>query len=311
MKNNWKFKLGVISILGLLAAFLIYSLYYGQQFTRTEVGIRLGDKELRIVTNKLKTSREQAPAADSKDFREYYVDTMRGFYFKLPNSKSWSKPELVKGLEVLLEKSGIPLTPEMRKQIKAFESSPMFGPLVREAETLILTSGEPIELEITNETSNQALNVMIELARLNSESKGVKLGEKELATLRHQLIGFERMKFANSFSITIFRKGILKELPIKISLPNFFVTYSLYLRPNLVRLEANEQSILMAKSYSLEHIKLNGRKSDIRIDSWFLFAESPGAFYVVNIDFSHQAGSSLQAWEELRALMDSFRIIEE
>lgn len=311
MRNNWKFKLSVISILGLLAAFLIYSLYYGQQFTRTEVAIKLGDKELRVVTDKLKTSREQAPTADSKDFRDYYVDTMRGFYFKLPNRKNWSKPELVKGFETLLKKSGIPLTQEMRRRIKAFESSPMFGPLVREVETLILTTGEPIELEVTNETSNQVVNVMLELARLDSESKGVKLGEKELVSLRHQFIGFQRMKFVNAFYITIFRKGILKELPIKISLPNFFVTYSSYLGPNLFRIEANEQSILTAKSHYFERIKLNGRVSDIRFDSWSLFAESPEAFYVVGIDFSHQAGSSLQAWEELRTLMNSFRIIAE
>lgn len=180
MKNGWKSILAVGSLLFLTYWFTLAHL--GSQSTRAELAIKQGDREVRIATDALKTSPQHVPTADSKDFREYYVDTMRGLYFKLPNSKNWSKPELVKGLEAYIEKGGMPLTPEIRKRARAFESSPMLGPLAREVETLILTSGEPIELEITNETSSQAVNLMIELVKLGWESKGVKLSEKPQST---------------------------------------------------------------------------------------------------------------------------------
>lgn len=305
MNGRFYFKWGVILVLAVVI--FVFFAFYAKEFGQAELEVGMWGNKISVKTSQLKASPEQIAKFDPQ---RYYVDSNKGFSFERPSKKTWSQPNLISGIDAVLEAKSITLTQELREIMTRNLAIHPMGPMLREVEMLRVVSGESIEIEVTDETSNEFINTIIERIKETVEEEGDELSKEELSDIRRGVIGFERTKFSNEFTISVYDKGKLKGMPIKLSLPNFFVTISTTIGLNVDHLVADEQSILMGGSLSLERVKIDEHIKDLRIDRWILLAENQERFYLVEIAYSPQTAGSIQVWEELRALMKSFHIFE-
>lgn len=262
----------------------------------------LHGNKVAITTSQLHSSQEEVAKFDP---RQYYIDSARKYSFKLPTDTGWSQPAMTSGLTDSMVSKGVVLNENMREMLQANLSINPLGPMLHAVEMLRMFWGKPISVEITDKTSNELLDTIVERV---SKAEGVERSSEEVAALRRRAIGFERLNFANEFTLSIFNKSRMGSLPIRLSLPGFFVGFSTGIGFVANKLVANERSILAGVSVQLQRAKINGRPSDFRVDRSELFAEGETNFYLVEIAFSPQTGVSIEIWEQLRTMMNSFRI---
>ena len=300
MAKNGKFyfKWSVIATFGVLT--FVFFAFFAKQFGETALELQHGDKKVSLRTSQLKAPAEKIAKFDPQ---RYHVDSMRGFSFELPSKKSWSPPELIKGFDDMLEAKGVTLAPGLRENIAMALAVHPMGPMLKELEMLRVVSRDSVQIEITDETSFELLDAIIESVREKAKEEGEELSKEDLSTIRHAAIGFERMRFSNEFTISIYDKNKLKGMPIKLSLASFFVALSSAMGLTVDHLVADEQSIFAGVSLSLERVKIDDRIKDFRVDRWMLLTENQEAFYLVEIAYSPQAARSIKVWEELQALL--------
>lgn len=304
------FKWGAI-LLTVVLIFVFFA-FYARQFGAASLKVDLKGKTLSVETEQLRVSSEQASGFDPK---QNYIDSAKGFSFKLPTTQGWSKPSHFSGIKAFFEGKGLTLGPEYQEHlIQAMSDNPV-GPMFSNVEGLRITSGESIVVEITDETSNELLNSFIESDKKRAQLAGTPYSEDDLSKmrrefLRSEMLGIKDFKFSNEFIISVYDKTKLGGVPFKLSLPNFFIILSSSVGLNFEALEAKEQSILGGMSVSFQRVKINGMEKDLTVNRWFLITESDKMFYVAEIAYSPETKGSMQVWEDLTKMMKSFRVIE-
>ena len=120
----------------------------------------------------------------------------------------------------------------------------------------------------------------------------------------------------NEFLVHVYLKKYLKKefigselIENQLTLPNFFLILGSNLGLNLEKLTADEGSILTGGTYIFRDVKIGQKKTDIQYSRYYHLTEGPIAFYVVEIGYSSATGSSIERWEDLQKMVDSFRII--
>ncbi len=71
----------------------------------------------------------------------------------------------------------------------------------------------------------------------------------------------------------------------------------------------DSQYIFEQVSWVLKGVGVGGQKTDLTLQRWALFAESPDRYYVVEVQYVPVKGQSMQVWDDLQAYLDAFRVI--
>jgi hypothetical protein len=64
-------------------------------------------------------------------------------------------------------------------------------------------------------------------------------------------------------------------------------------------------------SWELKGVALDGRKTDLTLQRWALFAESSDRYYIVEVQFVPAPDQPKQVWDDLQAYLKAFRVIED
>ncbi len=95
MKNKiFVLLVGMLVIIGLS----IY-LFFAKSFTSTKLAIEIKGTKLEVETSKISASVDQLFKLDPKEF---YIDSLRGFFFKKTQNGHWSEPVAVKDNEAII-----------------------------------------------------------------------------------------------------------------------------------------------------------------------------------------------------------------
>jgi hypothetical protein len=62
-------------------------------------------------------------------------------------------------------------------------------------------------------------------------------------------------------------------------------------------------------SWKLENVMVAGRKVDLTLQRWALFAEGPQYYYIVELQYVPAPSQSMQVMDDLQAYLDGFRVI--
>lgn len=291
---RWIF-LSLVAIL----IFVFFS-YIAPKLSSASLQLNIAEKTISINTTQLSVDHKKVEAIDPKD---HFVDSSLGFIFKRPLSGGWSKPKTINGFSEYLKAKNVSLHQMLIEQLEANLKFDPYGPAIMDMVSVRMTKGKTVNLKITGETTNELIERII-------SGKPNEIMESEKMLLRKAIIGFEEMDYTNEIVIQRFDKGILESAPIKISLPNFAVKILAGNSIYIDRLVANERTVLAGGSIKLNDVLVDGQKRSFRFDRLFLITESQEAFYMVDIGFSPDTESSLQVWEDLRAILNSFRVLE-
>jgi hypothetical protein len=71
----------------------------------------------------------------------------------------------------------------------------------------------------------------------------------------------------------------------------------------------DSQYVFEQVSWELGGVRVGGQKTDLTLQRWALFAEGPGRFYIVEVQYVPATDQSVQVWDDLQAYLAAFRII--
>jgi len=303
MKNS---RLLITSGTIVILAFLIFVFFsfFAPKFGQAELGVEIQGKKLTVRTAQLKASAENLAQFDPKT---HHIDSARGFAFELPRGEGWSRPEVLVGIAQVVASRKV--TGLIAENMESLLTENPLGPLLRTIEATRIVYGSPQDLEFTDETSTELLEQLITTQIEAAAKKNITPTPDELKSLRRALLGFERVTMSNEFVVNVYDKSVRRLLPVKLSLPALFVSLVTSMGLAVDHIAANDQSILSGASVTLHRVRVKGQSIDFQLSRWVLFTESKEKYFVVEIAYSPQIDSSIGVWEQLRRVLDSFKVI--
>jgi hypothetical protein len=118
------------------------------------------------------------------------------------------------------------------------------------------------------------------------------------------------LPFRNAITVEVFsRDGLKKALRTDLSLPAFVGLAITELGIRLDKLTANPSQILGSWTFRAHRARLKGQEDDFTEYRAFSFTQTPKNFYVGEIAFSPDSGSSPDKWVEMQKMLESIRLI--
>ncbi len=292
------------TLVGLVLAFVFFA-FFADKFSETKLELEIEGNKVSISTAKLRSPESKI---EEIDLESHYIDSTRGFSFERPNSGNWSDPQHLEGFDAVIDAKTPTLPSEVRERILSRVRVNPLGRMIRRMVVVRLTSGAPIVVEITDDSSTEELDSTIERMREEAEKKGESFDGEFARRLLKRTILFESINFSNEFTVTILEKKYAKGTGIKLSLPGLFLTFAGNFGFGVDKLVADENTILAAVTGNFERVNIDGRQKDFRVDRWMLMTERAERYYIVEVAYSPQTSSSVEVWRQLRQMMDTFRI---
>ena len=78
---------------------------------------------------------------------------------------------------------------------------------------------------------------------------------------------------------------------------------------NMLVANPDSQYVFEQVSWALKGVSVAGLKTDLTLQRWALFAESPDRYYIVEVQYVPAAGQSMQVWDDLQAYLAAFCVI--
>ena len=298
---KWVF-LGIV----VLAIFVFFA-FFAKQFSEASLELNLEDRKVAINTKNLIVSPQET---EKRDPNKYYIDSTMGFSFKRPDSKEWLQPQIIKGLEEFLKAKDF--STEKGGKLNLMWQMHPWAPMLTEPMIVRFTTGETLDVEVTEDSSNEVLDEYLKNVMKSEEFQELDLNDEEtkefIRERRSRFFGFNKISFTNEFNIYVYDKQKLAGVPAKHSLANLAI---LILGPMAMfadQLVADERMVMSGGSFSFTNLRINEEIKDVRIDRLWLFTENKDRYYVVEIGFSPQTKSSLKIWTEMENMVQSFSV---
>ena len=71
----------------------------------------------------------------------------------------------------------------------------------------------------------------------------------------------------------------------------------------------DNQYVFEQVSWKLKGVQVDGRKVDLTLQRWALFAEGPDRYYIVEMQYVPSSDQSVQVFDDLEAYLNAFRVI--
>lgn len=289
-----------------VVAGVVFDRYLSHRSGLRDLTVPVGDKALTVSG---KQFQEVAPST-ATDPERVYVDSRLGFRFELPTSLKWSKPEQMTACEHLVRQGVLPDAAAIPNFKKALALQPM-GEMLAEGTVLLLTHGEPVTAEVTDETTMDALDTQLARLKELAVGQGEQVTDEQLADLRREVVAKKtlrkRFPVQNTFAVSVMDKSLADEL-VPATAANLFAQ-SLVGGGTLDKLVADERSVLSGSKQTWRHILVNGRDGELTLYGVNLITQSDRYLYKVEILFSPQTQTPLDVLDELQRMLQSFRML--
>lgn len=295
----------IIIVIIIAVALLFFFSFVAPQFKTTELNLAINEFELNVKTTHL--TNEELDLSEAS--QSLYVDTINRFTFNVPNANTWKAPEKFQDLSSLFaQKNLVQSDTDIKFYPQPLIRSPL-GKMIQEQHGVRISSKEEIRVEFGDSAKHELLDLELEGLKSLMQTDSMFIDSSTLAQIRQQLIGFKSIDFSNEFVVHVYNKSKLKGFPVRVSLAKIFLKMIESLTFTIDRIKANDNVIFASASGDIENATIDGSMKDFYAYRWMLFLESSDRYYLVEIGFSPQAKNSIRAWEDLKEMFESFRII--
>jgi len=297
----------VLMLLGILSEFIK---------TKPSLRVKLGNNEIEL--NEISYA-----SLSSLDTKQYFISSEYGFAFKKPNN-NWSNVEVSKGVAGLYKIMAIKSNLINEKKLEAsFKQNPL-GPLFINASLFYFynpnskknvvrtdSTGNDLINAIILQKSNALLDTSLVFAYDTTKPEDKKRYYEDLKSIRRSIIGFDTAEIKDGFLLSVYPKDSLPIYLKNLKLPAFYTSYSVALGLNSDKLVANNNQILIGAEQTLENIKFSDKISELQSKKWLMFAENDKFFFVIELSYHPQISSSINLWDDLQEILNSFTVLTE
>ena len=259
----------------------------------------------------------------SLDAKKFFINSEYNFAFKKPNKTDWTDIKKIVGIEGEYRLNGMKREENMVKWDSVLRLDSFSRVILNATSYYFYNPKSVTKVELTDNTSDYLIDNLLKL-----ESKGVhdaagrfgldtstKEGQlkiqRHLDTLRRYLLSMSDFETKETFAVSIYPKDSLPSYMKNLKLPAFYSLTTTRSNFYAEKLIAEENQILSGAEITLTNVKLNGKKSDIQIRKWLLYAENEKYFFIINLQYSPQTSSSTALWDDLRATLNSFTFLDD
>jgi hypothetical protein len=273
-------RLVVLPIVGVLILAAIGGVYMSSDDEEAELKLELFGSTLTYKS----VAELRVPISDLGDLGDdYYVDEPRGFAYRLPQGQ-WGPVQRFTGQQEFLKAKGV----VVRGVSESAPTSTPFGDMIQHP-------------HITRFASERTLSVRF---------RPTAVFETPLGTVPIGQSALKRADLTNEFMVTVFEKDRLTGQDVSLA-GLFSIVTSFDPSTTVDRVEATRGIILAGVSFRYRDVVASGDDRDVSVNRALLFTESDTRFYVVEAGFSPEIGDGLSRWDELQAVLESFRIGDE
>lgn len=233
------------------------------------------DQALTVDLQQIPIPREEA---DQLDPDEYANTSDLGLVLAQPRA-GWSQIEEMTYYDLFFEEAAL-------SPLILFSS--WIGSAWDEQPVCRIRYGEPVQIQYQEGTTENGTPI-------------------DLETLR-SLIGGDTISHYSQITVL----AIDKETATDYTLAGIALTWGALHRGGVNHIVASEESqyILLQATWLLQDVRVDGQKIDLPIERWALFADGPQRYYVVELNYVPSESQPAQVWDDLKAYMDSFRVIQ-
>ena len=274
--------------------------------------LALGDAAEARVT--IDTSQTVVTQRDLRRYQleDYYIDSQQGLAFWTPKSEGWSEPEVLSKGDLLVRMGLLPNLDDWDEVKKPSYAVPL-GAMLMEASNIILEHGKPLACELTDESSTSVADSVMEKLLSIAKEQGEEMDQEQITELRKQLVrggvDVESLNISNCFVATVFDKALAQTSPVAANLGNVFLAHMMTTREAVERLVADSDSVMWGSHQTFTNIRVAGQLRELTVYRANLLVDGEDKCFGLSITFSPQTGSPMSVWEELRKMLDSFRVI--
>jgi len=290
-------------IIAFTVVFILYVI--APRFKTTELTLSIKDYKLAVKTTQL----EKLKIMEFGPPESLYVDTIEGVVFNLPIEDIWKDPEKFYDLNSLFERKKIAkIESEAKWYPELLVRSPL-GKMIQESHSIRIASKEVVRIEYDDSTYDELFHQQAEGLKELMLSDSILIDSATIKEFKRSFFAYQGIDYSNEIVIHIYDKKDLSGFPINISLASLFLEMTESFGYGVERIKANDEVIFASGSGIVENIKVDGKRIDFYAYRWILMTETRERFYMVEIGFSPQARNSIRAWEDLRRMFESFRVI--
>jgi len=292
----------------LIVAGVIFDRYLAFRKSEDELSMQIGDKKLSVPGKQLNVVSPPTGALPET----LYVDSQRGFQLDLPKSAGWSRAEQLDFGGYLLRQGLLPSHEAIPKFKDALSIHPM-GKMLAEASVMCVYEGDPVEVEITDSTTTDALEAMLARAVQVAARRGEKITDEQLSEQRKEIVAkktpVRKLPVQNSFAVMTMGKALAADSDIPPTLANVFVQNISQSGGAVENLVADDRTILYGSTQTWHNVLINGKQGELTTYAINQLTQSDRFIYMISIAFSPQTRQSLEVWNELQKMMQSFRML--
>lgn len=308
-KSDPFYKWYYIIMIGLLA--LLIPAYY-LYIVKTKGGYEKTEPQTVTVDNK--TIQANPATSDIniavKTNEDVFTDSSYGF--SLIVSNDFKRSEYLDYFQFLGQK-GLLSTPNETQSIRNNLEVAQFGELLLNSSSLTFQYGSPTDIYFTKNTTTDPIEIHLKRIITQYRKDGTVLTEEQIEKLRHQLnfgeSEIEKMAFTQSFSITIMPKKFSNGYGMTANISNVFLVLLISNPQPMDSLLASNQSIVWHSTAKLSNVKVEEKETDLLIYRIERLVESENYFFLLTIQWSPNLVSSLDVWDKLQKMFESFHII--
>ena len=296
----------VVLVLAVLLPFALAS----KASDAASLGTSFGGKIVAVDTKRLFITPEDAAKLDPA---EYYVDSSLGFVLKKPLSGDWLAAELLEGVAECLEaKKGV-LDQERIERLRFTMQAHPLGPMLRAVEAIRFATGDVLTVELTDQSTNDVAEESIRYTMESEQIIELNLGDAEVEKLktniRRSALSFEKMTFANEFTIYVCDKSKLVGVPVRHSLAGFAMVILGQVGLALDQLIADERAVVAGGTLIIQRAKVDGAIQGLHIERLYVVTESEDNYYLIETAFSPQTKKAARIRADLERMLTSFAVL--
>ncbi len=310
------------TVLNITKFFMVFSLIIVLLGILSEFSAPFQTLAIKLGSDELKISELTTKSVSDLNASEYYINSEVGFAFKKPKA-NWSEIKSSSGISAILKLNGIKskyLTEDIL--IARFNNHP-FGNFFKAGRYIFFENPKSkVSIKVTPRSGSEEID-----ATLKQISAGLLdtndwmsydttyQDEKEeyleeMLEYRKQLLGFDELESKEAFVVSAFPKDSLPAFKKNMQLPAFFTSLSAVFGSNTDKLVATEKQILTGTEMKLNNVLVNNALSTYINKKWYLFTQNDNYFFLIEISYPPQLSESINRWDELQEILNSFTILK-
>jgi hypothetical protein len=286
---------------------IVVGVFVDRSGERKTVTLGSGDQTLTVNPRLEKIEGIQnLPSAD-----QLHADTRLKFSVAKPPGKKDLKVEYL-DLGTFMLRLGVIPEEKLQEALRGIALQ-SFGSMRVHSTNILIPFGQVHALQFEEDSSTRQIEKYLgRYSEFYEKETGKPMNDDALSNMRQRLMlgdaEIVRINYQNGFTIHIFEKKHTLDTYLPPNLPNIFSFFQTVINEPIDELVASADAILWSTSNYFKKILVDQEQKDFTIFRKYQLIDNDEFIYMIQLQWSPQTPDAVNTWENLKYMMENFKI---